>query len=131
MTENFSLLYHGNNTYRKDGSMGSIKSSEVKLEVIAQGRTRYLAYTDHLMMVVLDCHDGPASQPDPPHSHPHEPISYVVSGEIYLILGNEVTCLGPGDIFCVPPNIPHAIQLLTEHVRLVDTFTPIRKDFLK
>jgi len=111
--------------------MGSIKSSEVKQEVIAQGRTRYLAYTDHLMMVVFDCHDGPASQPDAPHSHPHEQISYVVSGEIDLIVCNEVTRLGPGDIFWVPPNIPHAIQPLTEHVRLVDTFTPIRKDFLK
>ena len=111
--------------------MGSIKSSEVKLEVIAQGRTRYLTYTDRLMMVVLDCHDGPASQPDPLHSHPHEQISYVASGEINFILGNEMTRLGPGDIFCVPPNVPHGIQPLTKRVRLVDTFTPIREDFLK
>ena len=111
--------------------MGSTKGSEVKPEVIAQGRTRYLANTDHLMMVVLDCHDGPTSQPDPLHSHPHEQMSYVVSGEIDLILGNEMTRLGAGDIFWVPPNVPHGIQLLTEHVRLVDTFTPIRKDFLK
>jgi len=111
--------------------MGSITSSEVKPEVIAQGRTRYLAYTDHLMMVVFDCHNGPASQPDPLHSHPHEQISYVASGEINLILGNEVTRLGPGDMFWIPPNIPHGIQPLTEHVRLVDTFTPIRRDFLK
>jgi len=27
-------------------------------------------------------------------------------------------------------NVPHSVQLLTEKVRLVDTFTPIRKDFL-
>jgi quercetin dioxygenase-like cupin family protein len=111
--------------------MGSIKSSEVKPEAIAQSRSRYLAYTDHLMMVIFDCHDGPASQPDPLHSHPHEQISYVVTGEINLILGDEITRLGPGDMFWIPPNIPHAIQTLTEHVRLVDTFTPIRKDFLK
>ena len=111
--------------------MGSIRSSEVKAEVIAQGRKRYLAYTDHLMMVVLDCHDGPTSLPDPLHSHPHEQISYVVAGEINLILGNETTRLGAGDIFTVEPNVPHAIQLLTKNVRLVDTFTPIRKDFLK
>jgi quercetin dioxygenase-like cupin family protein len=111
--------------------MGSIKGSEAEVEIISQGRTRYLAYTDHLMMVVFDCHDGPASQPDPLHSHPHEQISYVVSGEISLILGNEVTRLGPGDMFCVPPDVPHGIQPLSGHVRLVDTFSPIRKDFLR
>lgn len=110
--------------------MGIIKSSEVTPEVIAENRARYLAHTDNLMMVVFDCHDGPASQPDPLHFHPHEQISYVVYGELYLILGNEMTRLGPGDIFWVPPNVSHAIQPLTEHVRLVDTFTPIRKDFL-
>jgi len=111
--------------------MGTIRSSEVTPEVIAQGRTRYLAHLSNLMMVVIDFHDGPTAQPDPPHSHPHEQISYVVSGEINFVLGNEVTRLGPGDIFTVPSNIPHSIQLLTKNVRLVDTFSPIRKDFLK
>ena len=111
--------------------MGTIRSSEVTPEVIAQGRTRYLAHLSNLMMVVIDFHDGPTAQPDPPHSHPHEQISYVVFGEINFVLGNEVTRLGPGDIFTVPPNAPHSIQLLTENVRLVDTFSPIREDFLK
>ncbi len=111
--------------------MGIIKSSEVTPEVIVQGRTRYLAHLPNLMMVVMDFNDGPTSQPDPPHSHPHEQISYVVSGEINLLLGNKATRLGPGDIFTVPPNIPHSIQLLTTKARLVDAFTPIREEFLK
>ncbi len=111
--------------------MGIIKSSEVTPEVVAKGRTRYLAHLFDLMMVVIDLEDGPASQPDPPHFHPHEQISYVVSGEINVVLGNEMTRLGPGDIFTVPPNIPHSIQLLTPKVRLIDAFTPIREEFLK
>jgi quercetin dioxygenase-like cupin family protein len=111
--------------------MGTIRGSEVTPEVIGQGRTRYLAHLSNLMMVVIDFHDGPTAQPDPPHSHPHEQISYVVFGEINFVLGNEVTRLGPGDIYTVPPNAPHSIQLLTEDVRLVDTFSPIREDFLK
>lgn len=111
--------------------MGVVKSSEVRRTVIAQGRTRYLAHLSNLMMVVIDFEDGPSSQPDPPHSHPHEQISYVVSGEIHVVLGNETTRLGPGDIFTVPPNLPHSIQLLTSTARLVDTFTPVRREFLK
>ena len=111
--------------------MGIIKSSEVTPKVIAKDRTRYLAHLPNLMMVVIDFENGPASQPDPPHSHPHEQISYVVSGEVNVVLGNEVTRLGPGDIFTVPPNIPHSIQLLTTKARLIDAFTPIREEFLK
>jgi quercetin dioxygenase-like cupin family protein len=111
--------------------MGIIKNSEVTPTVIAQGRTRSLAHLPHLMMVVIDFEDGPASQPDAPHFHPHEQISYVVSGEVNVLLGNKMARLGPGDIFTVSPNVPHSIQLLTPKARLVDTFTPIREEFLK
>ena len=111
--------------------MGSIRSSDAKRQAIAQGRTRYLAHLSNLMMVVIDFEDGPASQPDPPHSHPHEQISFVVTGKINLFLGDEVTPLGPGDIFTVPSNVPHCIQLLSKKARFVDTFSPIREDFLK
>ena len=30
----------------------------------------------------------------------------------------------------VPPDRPHRIQLLTPTARLIDTFTPLRRDFL-
>jgi quercetin dioxygenase-like cupin family protein len=111
--------------------MDPIKRSELTPQIIAPGRTRYLAYTENLMMVVVDFDDGPTSQPDPPHSHPHEQVSYVVSGEMNLFMDNKLTRLEPGDMFTVPPNIPHSVQLLTPRVRIIDSFTPIRKDFLK
>ena len=111
--------------------MGAVKQDELRPQVIAEGRTRYLAHTDNLMMAVIDFNDGPTSQPDPPHSHPHEQVSYVASGEINFFLDNEPVRLGPGDMFTVPANVPHAVQLLSEYVRLIDTFTPIRKEFLK
>ena len=110
--------------------MGTVKQSEKKPDSIAEGRTRYLAYTDSLMVVVVDFNDGPAPEPDPPHSHPHEQVSYVASGEINLILGTEKTRLSEGDIFTVPSNVPHTVQTLSKHVRLIDAFNPIRNDFL-
>ena len=110
--------------------MGIIKESNLRSAAIAAGRTRYLANTDNLMVAVIDFRDGPTTEPDPPHSHPHEQVSYVVDGEIIFFLNDEPTHLGPGDMFTVPPNVPHSVQLLSEHVRLVDAFTPIREDFL-
>lgn len=111
--------------------MGAVKQAELTPQVIARGRTRYLAHTDHLMMAVIDFTDGPTANPDPPHSHPHEQVSYVASGEIKLFIDNEPIRLVPGDMFTVPANVPHAVQLLSEHVCLIDSFTPIREEFLK
>lgn len=111
--------------------MGTIKRPELAPEIVAPGRARYLGHTDHLMMVVMEFSDGPSPQPDPPHSHPHEQVSCVASGEVLFFLDGKPTRLGPGDMYTVPPNIPHSVQLLTKEVKLIDAFTPIRKDFLK
>ena len=97
---------------------------------IRPGRNRRLLHTDRLMMVVIDFADGPAAEPDTPHSHPHEQVTYVVEGEILFFIGTDSRRLSPGDMVAVPPDQPHGIQLLTSHVRLIDTFTPVRQDFL-
>jgi quercetin dioxygenase-like cupin family protein len=115
---------------KQEVEMGTLKQSETTPEPIGEGRTRYLSHTEKLMMAVIDFRDGPTREPDPPHSHPHEQISYVVSGELIVFIGGEQTRLEPGDMFSVPPDIPHTVQLLTEYVRLVDTFHPIRGEFL-
>jgi quercetin dioxygenase-like cupin family protein len=99
-------------------------------EPIAKGRERYLSHTNDLMMVVIDFTDGPTSQPDPPHNHPHEQITYVAEGKLIFFLDKTPHNLQAGDMICVPSNVPHTIQLLSEKVRLVDTFNPIREDFL-
>ena len=110
--------------------MGIVKQSEALKQTIAEGRTRFLAQTDRLMMAVIDFADGPTSEPDPSHSHPHEQISYVAEGEVYFFIEDNKHHLRAGDLFTVPGNVPHSVQLLTDKVRLVDTFTPIREDFL-
>jgi quercetin dioxygenase-like cupin family protein len=83
------------------------------------------------MAVVIDFEDGPHAEPDPPHSHPHEQVTYVAEGELYFFVDGEPHRLGPGDLIAVPGRVPHTIQLLTKTARLVDTFTPVRDDFLK
>jgi quercetin dioxygenase-like cupin family protein len=83
------------------------------------------------MVVVCDFTNGPASQPDPPHSHPHEQITYVAEGDLLFFIGEEKHQLEKGDIYIVPSGIPHCIQTISRHVRLIDSFTPVREDFLK
>ncbi|MGI9569363.1 MAG: cupin domain-containing protein, partial [Desulfobulbia bacterium] len=87
--------------------MGFIKAQQQARESIGDRRERYLGHTDKLMMVIIDFNDGPTSEPDPPHSHPHEQMSYVVAGELIVHIGDDKERLGPGDIFMVPPDVPH------------------------
>lgn len=107
-----------------------MKHAETKPEMLKEGVERRLIHLEKLMVALIDLHDGPKSEPDPPHSHPHEQVTYVAEGEILVISGGKQTKLGPGDMFAIPSGEPHAIQQLTEHVRLVDCFTPLREDFM-
>jgi quercetin dioxygenase-like cupin family protein len=115
---------------REEMLMAALKYSDMAPQQIGEGAERRVAHTDDLMLVVVDFFDGPNSQPDPPHAHPHQQVCYVAEGEILFIMDGEQAHLESGDVFLVPSGRPHTIQRLTEHVRLVDCFTPIREDFL-
>ena len=110
---------------------GPLLLSNITPEKIAENRTRYLTYTDNLMIVVVNFDDGPRTEPDAPHQHPHEQVSYMAEGEVLFFLDGSPTHLKPGDLVAVPGNVPHCVQPLTPHARLVDVFNPIREDFLK
>ena len=110
--------------------MTILRYHEMTAEQLREGVERRIGHTDNLMIVVLDLDDGPKDEPDPPHSHPHEQIGYVAEGDILFVMDGQRTRLQPGDVFLVPPGRPHSIQQLTQKVRLVDCFTPIRDDFL-
>ncbi len=109
----------------------AFKYDELPVFTVAEGVERRLVKTDNLMLVNIEFRDGPTSQPDPFHSHPHEQVCYVIEGEVYLFVGdNEKLHIKAGDKFAIPSGIPHTIQRLTPVVRLIDCFTPIREDFL-
>jgi quercetin dioxygenase-like cupin family protein len=111
--------------------MTTLNYTHMPVQHIRERAERRIGYTDHVMMAIIDLYDGPTSQPDPPHSHPHEQVSYVAAGEILFVMDEQSTRLGPGDMYLVPAGKPHTIQQLTAHVRLIDCFTPIREDFLE
>jgi len=93
---------------------------------------RKLIHTANLMTVIVDFTDGPWSEQDPLHNHPHEQITAIVEGEVIFYLeGEEAQLLKTGDMIAIPPYQKHAIKLISKTARLIDTFTPVREDFLK
>ena len=64
------------------------------------------------------------------HTHPHVQISYVLEGKFEATVGDEKRIISVGDTYYTLPNVPHGVICL-EKGRLLDVFTPERKDFLK
>ncbi len=65
----------------------------------------------------------------PPHCHPHEQLSTMLSGRIIAHIGHEQLELGPMQGYRVPPNVPHKVTVL-EDALILDAFSPIRQEFL-
>ena len=112
--------------------MAVLKFDEVPFEKVREGLQRKIIHAKKLMTLVIEFTDGPWDEPEPPHSHPHEQTSYVAEGEIiFYCEDEEPQHLKPGDMFVVPSGKKHTVKLLTKKVRLVDSFTPLRQDFLE
>lgn len=64
------------------------------------------------------------------HKHPHEQVSYIVSGSFEYYEGGEKHIIKAGDSYYVPANVEHGVVALEDSV-ILDIFTPQREDFLK
>lgn len=108
-----------------------LRLAETTMETCRPGFQRAIIRTGQLMGVVIDITGGPWMAADPMHAHPHEQVTYVAAGEILFVTGDQPPQrLIAGDMFAVPPNVMHSIQLLSVTARLVDSFHPGREDFI-
>lgn len=97
--------------------------------VLKPGLQRRLVHLDNLMTVVVDFAE-PMAEPDPHHSHPHEQITYVAEGHLWFFIEDQKYELNKGDMICIPSGRLHTVQTLSPGVRLIDSFSPVRSDFL-
>jgi quercetin dioxygenase-like cupin family protein len=90
-------------------------------------KRRILAHNGHMMQVEVHFADGAIGAM---HSHPHEQLTNVLSGEFEFTINGEVHIVKAGDTLYKAPDVVHGCTCLKAGV-LLDTFTPQREDFLK
>lgn len=101
--------------------------NELAWENPAPGIQRQImAYDGQLMMVKVKFETGAIGTP---HTHYHTQGTYVACGKFELTIGSEKRVLGAGDGYYVAPDVPHGCVCLEAGV-LIDTFSPMRQDFL-
>lgn len=65
-----------------------------------------------------------------PHSHESEQISYVMKGAVRFQIDGEEILVSEGGVIDIPPNVIHGAEAV-EDSYVLDTFSPIREDWLK
>jgi quercetin dioxygenase-like cupin family protein len=64
----------------------------------------------------------------PEHQHVHEQITYMLEGQLDMIIGGIPYTLTPGMIHVIPSNTPHSAKAIT-NCTLIDVFSPVREDY--
>ncbi|MCQ2127866.1 MAG: cupin domain-containing protein [Bacteroidaceae bacterium] len=85
-----------------------------------------MGYNDDIMLVKVKFETGAVGTP---HTHPHTQSTFVASGKFEFTVGGETKVVSAGDGLYMEPNVLHGCKCLEAGV-LIDTFAPMRKDFL-
>ncbi|MBN2601557.1 MAG: cupin domain-containing protein [Candidatus Marinimicrobia bacterium] len=105
-----------------------IRNSEVPLEQVAEGLSRQImGYDTDLMLVRVFFKKGAIGTE---HTHTHQQVSYVEKGVFEVNIDGKKEVLKTGDAFVVPSGTLHGAVCLEDGI-LIDTFSPMREDFIK
>jgi quercetin dioxygenase-like cupin family protein len=64
----------------------------------------------------------------PTHTHPHQQVGYVVSGEIAITIEGTTNTCKPGDSYAIPGGAQHSAVFVAESI-VIDCFSPPREDY--
>lgn len=105
-----------------------LKSTELPWEDVGGGLQRQImGYDGQLMLVKVKFEKGAVGYV---HEHFHSQSTYVVSGKFEVMVNGVKQILTAGDGFYIQPDVAHGAVCLEEGI-LIDTFSPMRLDFLK
>jgi len=64
----------------------------------------------------------------PEHHHVHEQITYIMEGQLEMVIGGEKYLMTPGTVHVIPSNVRHSALALTD-CKIIDSFAPARDDY--
>jgi quercetin dioxygenase-like cupin family protein len=64
----------------------------------------------------------------PEHHHIHEQITYVIEGQLDMIIGGVSCPLKAGMYHVIPSNVPHSAVAPVD-CKVIDVFSPVREDY--
>lgn len=103
--------------------MQNIKDIAPK-EVVA-GITGYYSHGESLTFGYVEVKAGSIL---PEHHHVHEQITYIIEGQLNMIIGGKPCPLAAGMYHVIPSNTPHSATAPVD-CKVIDVFNPVREDY--
>ena len=103
--------------------------NHVPLEQLTDAISRRVISSEHTMVAQIHLAKGGVV---PLHSHHNEQISYVLTGALRFLLGenqDQEVIVRAGEVLTIPPHLPHSAEALEDTLDL-DIFNPPRPDWL-
>lgn len=92
---------------------------------LTRGITGYYAHGDKLTFGYVELKIGSSV---PMHQHINEQITYVLEGQLDMVIGEKSCSLTAGMYHVIPSNTPHSAIAITD-CKVIDAFSPVREDY--
>lgn len=122
--------------YQNGGSFGDVESgdrphqfastSTVAPYRLLPGLFARAVHGERVTLAVVDLAPGLVMAP---HRHANEQIGVVVRGEMLFTVGGEPRRRVAGDMWVIPPGVPHEVTAGPEGCTVVECFSPVRDDW--
>ena len=93
---------------------------------LAPGLTGYYAHGKNLTLGYVEIKAGSDL---PSHRHQHEQITYIIEGQLDMIIGGKSCSLTEGMYYVIPSNVLHGAVAVTD-CKVIDVFNPVREDYI-
>ena len=92
---------------------------------LAPGITGYYAHGDKSTFGYVELKKGSSV---PAHHHINEQITYILEGQLDMIIGGAAISLSSGMYHVIPSGMPHSAMAITD-CKVIDVFGPVREDY--
>jgi quercetin dioxygenase-like cupin family protein len=92
---------------------------------LVAGITGYYAHGEQMTFGYVELEAGSSV---PLHQHEQEQITYIIEGELDMVIGEMACLLVAGMYHVIPSNTPHS-ALARTGCKVIDAFSPVREDY--
>jgi quercetin dioxygenase-like cupin family protein len=104
-----------------------VRFDDVRPFELAEGVSGRPLFGEGAMLNVIEFEPGATV---PLHSHPHEQLGLVVSGQITMAIDGVDHPLGVDECYQIPGGVEHGATAGAEGCRVLDIFQPVREDYV-
>ena len=94
---------------------------------LAPGLTGYYAHGKQMTLGIVEIVAGSEL---PQHAHEQEQITYILEGELNMVIDGKACPLRAGMFYVIPSNVLHGATAVTD-CKVIDVFNPVRTDYLQ